>query len=84
VSRALEPPGRRPVGTTSLTLGEIHRARQGVRRCIVAEFGGKKKARDDLFEPIKRLPEKMPEPQRQPGQQEPGCGPGDESQSCAP
>jgi hypothetical protein len=67
------------LGTTSLTMGDLHRARQGVRRCIVAEFGGKKKARGDLFDSIKRLPKRLPEPK-----QDPGCGAGAEPESCAP
>jgi len=59
----------------SLTMQEIHQGRSGVRTCILAQFGGEKKPRDDLFDAIKR-PAKP--------QQEPGCGPGDEAQSCAP
>lgn len=70
------------LGTKSLTLDHIHKGRAGVRICQMVQFGGKKKARDDLLEPIKRLPKKLPEPRQD--QQESGCGPGDESQSCPP
>ncbi len=63
----------------SLTMQEIHQGRSGVRTCILAQFGGKKKPRDDLFDAIKRPAMPTAEPQ-----QKPGCGPGDEAQSCAP
>ena len=61
------------ISSSSLTLKEIHDARRGVRTCIFAQFGGKKKPRDDLFDPIKRPPPP----------QEPGCGPDGLGQSCA-
>jgi hypothetical protein len=51
------------VQSRSLTLKEIHAARNGVRTCILAQFGGDKRARGDLFDPIKAPP--LP--------QEPGC-----------
>ncbi|MGH8197076.1 MAG: hypothetical protein ACRETI_02800 [Steroidobacteraceae bacterium] len=57
----------------SLTMQEIHQGRQGVRTCILYQFGGKKKARDDLFDSIKRPPKP---------QQEPGCGPDGIGLSC--
>jgi hypothetical protein len=63
----------------SLTMQELHQGRQGVRTCVLAQFGGKKKPRDDLFDAVKRPPKPLPDPQ-----QKPGCGPGDEAQSCAP
>ena len=62
------------ISSSSLTLKEIHDARRGVRTCIFAQFGGKKKPRDDLFDPIKRPPPP----------QEPGCGADGLGQSCAP
>ncbi len=51
------------VQSRSLTQKEIHAARNGVRTCILAQFGGDKGARGDLFDPIKHLPPP----------QEPGC-----------
>jgi hypothetical protein len=62
----------------SLTMQEIHQGRQGVRTCILAQFGGKKKPRDDLLEAIQRPSRPLSNEQ-----QKPGCGPGDETQSCA-
>ncbi|MEX0735232.1 MAG: hypothetical protein WDZ66_03160 [Steroidobacteraceae bacterium] len=63
------------LASRSLTMQDFHQARQGVRRCILYQFGGKKKPRDDLFDSIERPPKP---------QQEPGCGPGGDGQSCAP
>lgn len=60
------------ISSRSLTQKEIHDARKGVRTCILAQFGSKKKARDDLFDPIKRPPPP----------QEPGCGKDGIGQSC--
>jgi hypothetical protein len=70
-----------PLESMSLTMQDFHKARQGVRRC---QYGiGKKKARIDLFDPIKRPPKPLPEPR--PGeQQEPGCRPEGGAQSCTP
>lgn len=51
------------VQSRSLTQAEVHAARNGVRTCILAQFGGEKDVRDDLFDPIKRPPPP----------QEPGC-----------
>jgi hypothetical protein len=51
------------VGSRSLTQKDIHAARNGVRTCILAQFGGEKEVRDDLFDSIKRPPPP----------QEPGC-----------
>ncbi len=61
------------ISSRSLTQKEIHDARKGVRTCIYAQFGDRKKARDDLFDPIKRPPPP----------QEPGCGKDGIGQSCA-
>jgi hypothetical protein len=47
----------------SLTMQDVHQARNGVRTCILYQFGDKKKPRSDLFDAIKR-PSKP---------QEPGC-----------
>ena len=55
------------------TQKDIHEARKGVRTCVLAQFGGKKKPRDDLFDSIKRPPPP----------QEPGCGKEGIGQSCA-
>jgi hypothetical protein len=63
----------------SLTMQDFHQARNGVRTCILYQFGGKKKPRDDLLDTIKHPPGPLPEPQ-----QKPGCGPAEEEQSCAP
>lgn len=52
------------LSSRSLTMQDFHQARQGVRTCILYQFGGKKKPRDDLFDAIKRPPPP----------QEPGCG----------
>jgi len=60
------------ISSRSITQKEIHDARKGVRTCVLAEFGDKKKARDDLFDPIKRPPPP----------QEPGCGKDGVGQSC--
>lgn len=69
------------LGSISLTMQDLHKARQGVRRC---QYGvGKKKARDDLFDPVKKPPKPLPEPRPQ-EQQEPGCRPEGGAQSCAP
>lgn len=70
-----------PLESMSLTMQDFHKARQGVRRC---QYGvGRKKARGDLFDPIKRPPRPLPEP-RPREQQEPGCRPEGGTQSCAP
>lgn len=70
-----------PLESMSLTMQDFHKARQGVRRC---QYGvGKKKARGDLFDPVKRPPKPLQGPRSQ-EQQEPGCRPGDGAQSCAP
>lgn len=61
------------VSSRSLTQKEIHDSRNGVRTCILAQFGGEKKPRDDLFDAIKRPP-----PPQEPGCNEEGVG-----QSCA-
>jgi hypothetical protein len=70
-----------PLESMSLTMQDFHKARQGVRRC---QFGvGRKKARIDLFDPVKRPPKPPPEP-RPREQQEPGCRAEGGAQSCAP
>jgi hypothetical protein len=61
------------ISSRSLTQKEIHDARKGVPTCVLAQFGGEKKARDDLFNAIKRPP-----PPQEPGCNEEGIG-----QSCA-
>lgn len=61
------------VQSRSLTQAEIHAGRNGVRTCILAEFGGKKEARGDLFNEIKRPP----------APQEPGCNTEGIGLSCA-
>ncbi len=61
------------ISSRSLTQKEIHDSRKGVRTCVLAQFGGKKKARDDLFDSIKRPPPP----------QEPGCNKEGIGQSCA-
>ena len=61
------------ISSRSFALADIHEARRGVRTCILAQFGGEKKARGDLFDPIKRPP---------PAPQEPGCRPGGAVPSC--
>jgi hypothetical protein len=53
----------------SLTQAEVHAARNGVRTCILAQFGGDKEARGDLFDPIKRPP-----PPQEPGCNQEGIG----------
>lgn len=47
----------------SLTQQDLHQGRQGIRTCILYQFGDKKKPRKDLFDAIKRPPKP----------QEPGC-----------
>jgi hypothetical protein len=70
-----------PLESMSLTMQDFHKARQGVRRC---QYGaGKKKARIDLFDPIKKPPKPLPEPRLR-EQQEPGCRPEGGAQPCAP
>ena len=70
-----------PIESMSLTMQDFHKARQGIRRC---QYGvGKKKARGDLFDPIKKPPKPLPEPRPQ-QQQEPGCRPEGGAQSCTP
>ena len=49
------------LGSRSLTLQDLHQARQGVRMCQIG--AGRKEARSDLFDAIKRPPKP----------QEPGC-----------
>jgi hypothetical protein len=61
------------ISSRSLTQKEIHDSRKGIRTCILAQFGDKKKARDDLFDPIRRPPPP----------QEPGCSKEGVGQSCA-
>ena len=61
------------VSSRSITQKEIHDGRKGVRMCVLAQFGDEKKARDDLFDPIKRPPPP----------QEPGCDKDGVGQSCA-
>lgn len=63
----------------SLTMQELHQGRQGVRTCILYQFGGKKKPRDDLLQAIRRPSKPLPNEE-----QKPGCGPGDDTQSCTP
>jgi hypothetical protein len=58
------------LSSRSLTLQDLHQARQGVRMCQIG--AGKKKVRGDLFDSIKRPPPP----------QEPGCGPDGIGQSC--
>ena len=60
------------ISSRSLTQKEIHDARKGVRMCVLAQFGDEKKARDDLFDSIKRPPPP----------QEPGCDKDGVGQSC--
>lgn len=62
------------IGSTSLTMGDFHMARAGVRRCQIGL--GRKEPRDNLFDHLRKPPLNE--------QQEPGCGPGDKRQSCAP
>ncbi|MGH8131115.1 MAG: hypothetical protein ACRES3_09715 [Steroidobacteraceae bacterium] len=40
----------------SLTMQAFHQVRQGVRTCVLYQFGGEKEARGDLFDAIKRPP----------------------------
>jgi len=61
------------ISSRSLTQKEIHDSRKGVRTCVLAQFGGEKKPRDDLFDSIKRPPPP----------QEPGCNKEGIGQSCA-
>lgn len=61
------------VRSRSLTQQDVHAARNGVRTCILAEFGGHKEARGDLLDPIKRSPPP----------QEPGCNTEGIGLSCA-
>ncbi len=60
------------ISSHSIALKEVHEARRGVRTCILARFGDRKKPRGDLFDAIKRPPPP----------QEPGCGPDGIGQSC--
>ena len=60
------------ISSRSIALKDIHDGRQGVRTCVLAQFGDKKKARSDLFDPIKRPPPP----------QEPGCDKDGVGQSC--
>jgi hypothetical protein len=60
------------ISSRSLTQKEIHDSRKGVPTCILAQWGGEKKARDDLFDAIKRPPPP----------QEPGCNKEGIGQSC--
>jgi hypothetical protein len=61
------------ISSRSLTQKEIHDARKGVRTCVLAQSGRRKKPRDDHFNAIKRPP-----PPQEPGCNEEGIG-----QSCA-
>lgn len=61
------------LGSTSLTMQDIHQARQGVRHCFIPV--GRREPRGDLFDPLKHEPLK---------QQEPGCRKDGQSPSCAP
>jgi hypothetical protein len=60
------------ISSRSITHKDLHDARKGVRMCVLAEFGGDKKARDDLFDSIRRPPPP----------QEPGCDKNGVGQSC--
>lgn len=60
------------ISSRSIAFEELHAARKGVRTCVLAQFGDKKKARSDLFDPIKRPPPP----------QEPGCDKEGVGQSC--
>ena len=60
------------ISSRSIAFEELHEARKGVRTCILAQFGDKKKARSDLFDSIKRPPPP----------QEPGCDKEGVGQSC--
>jgi hypothetical protein len=67
----------------SLTMREHHALKRGITTCQIGV--GKRKARVDLFDPIKRPPKPLPLPKAPSGtQQEPGCGPGADPTSCAP
>jgi hypothetical protein len=57
------------ISSRSLTQKDVHDARKGVRTCILAQFGGKKQARSDLFNEIKRPP-----PPKEPGCNREGIG----------
>ena len=61
------------LSSRSLTMKGIHDARNGVRTCVIAQFGGDKDVRSDLFDAIKR-----PRPP-----QEPGCNVEGIGLSCA-
>ena len=63
------------ISSRSIALADIHEARRGVRTCILAQFGGEKKARGDLLDPIKPPA---------PAPQDPGCRPDGSGRSCAP
>lgn len=63
----------------SLTMREHHALKRGITSCQVGV--GKRQARGDLFDPIKRKREVGPIPG---DQQEPGCGPGVGEPPCAP
>lgn len=67
------------LGSQSLTMREHHALKRGITTCQVGI--GKRKARGDLFDPIKRPPK--PDPIGG-GQQEPGCGPGTDRPGCPP
>jgi hypothetical protein len=60
------------ISSRSIAFKELHEGRRGVKTCILAQFGGDKKARSDLFDAIKRPP-----PPQEPGCNEEGVG-----QSC--
>lgn len=60
------------ISSRSIAFKELHEGRRGVKTCILAQFGGDKKARSDLFDAIKRPP-----PPQEPGCNEEGAG-----QSC--
>lgn len=65
------------LGSQSLTMREHHALKRGITSCQIGV--GKRKARGDLFDPIKRPPQAPAGKQ-----QEPGCGPGTGQPSCPP
>jgi hypothetical protein len=60
------------ISSRSIALKDVHEGRNGVRTCVLAQFGDEKKARSDLFDPIKRPPPP----------QEAGCDKEGVGQSC--
>ena len=57
------------ISSRSIAFKELHEGRRGVKTCVLAQFGGDKKARSDLFDAIKRPP-----PPQEPGCNEEGAG----------